>query len=177
MIQSVPRKAQFLLPGFGMKAYDKSTPSFLLTFSSVYLCPPWKAVRVPPFISWAFASFRSNEIPTLAAGCVKSHFLFAGIKCCCVVFRLDFACDVTLLIGRTILVPAQIITHTAHFIQISASHHTPQPPSTADLLAAGPVTFSKHSSSAGHTRIPQSSSLASNLQPVLLDSCPIQVCS
>jgi hypothetical protein len=52
-----------------------------------------------------FVSFRSNEFHTLAVGCVKSHFLFADIKCC-VIVHLDLASDVALLIGRTILVPA-----------------------------------------------------------------------
>lgn len=39
--QSVRRKAWFSFPGLGVRAYDKPTPSFLLTLSS--LCHPWKA--------------------------------------------------------------------------------------------------------------------------------------
>lgn len=59
-----------------------------------------------PFISCGYASFRSNEIHTLAVGCVKSHFLFAGIRCCRVIVRLDHASYLALLIGRAILVTA-----------------------------------------------------------------------
>lgn len=70
------------------------------------LCLECKHAPIPPFISSVSASFRSKEIHTLAVGCVKSHFLFADIKCCCVTVLLDLASDVALLTGRTVLVPA-----------------------------------------------------------------------
>lgn len=59
-----------------------------------------------PFISCVYASFRSNEIHTLAVGCVKSHFLFAGIRSCWVIVCLDLASYLALLIGRAILATA-----------------------------------------------------------------------
>lgn len=91
-----------------------------------------------PFISSVDASFRSKWIHTLAVGCVKSHFLFAGVRCCWVIVHLDLASYLALLTGRAILVTAYITIYSKFNPNLSVLSHfsTVQFPQICCLVVA-----------------------------------------
>lgn len=129
-----------------------------------------------PFISSVDASFRSNGIHTLAVGCVKSHFLFAGIRCCWVIVHLDLASYLALLTGRAILVTAYITIYSKFNPNLSVPVTLLNSSVSPDLLAGGTVTLPLFAKSrARHS--PQNSSPACGLCPVSLDLCLNYICS